>query len=126
MSLVRELPRFSNPGHCIMFAGRRKDERGFYLFDNVVDGPNGDIHIGISGEGLRNIASKHGDRFGIALREDLELAQQARRDAENLLLQAQARIEELESFKASLSGVAAEGFIIKKRTGRPATKTEEN
>src|SRR4051812_5364479 len=72
MSVVRELPRFSVPGHCIMFPGRRRDARGFYLFDTVIDGPNGDVHIGISGEALRTIAQRHGARFGIAKREELD------------------------------------------------------
>lgn len=126
MPRVRELPRFSVPGHCIMFPGRRRDERGFFLFDTVIDGPNGDIHVGISGEGLRKIASQHGAQFGIALREDLNDANTSIDELSVENAELTARVAELEAFKSALSGVAAEGFIIKKRTGRPATKAEEN
>lgn len=124
MPLVRELPRFSQPGHCIMFPGRRRDERGFFMFDTVVDGPNGDIHIGISGEGLRTIAARHGREFGIAPRERLDEAladaAAARAEVDSL----RERVEALESFKTQLAGVAAEGFEVKRRMGRPLKKED--
>jgi len=120
--LVRELPRFSQPGHCIMFPGRRRDDRGFYLFDQVLDGLNGDIHIGISGEGLRAIASKHGTQFGLALREDLDEANRTIDALSAELAEANARLAKLEDFKEHLAGVAAEGFQIRRRQGRPARK----
>lgn len=126
MSRVRELPRFSVPGHCIMYPGRRRDERGFYLFDTVLEGAKGDIHVGISGEGLRNIATKHGAQFGIALREDLVAETARANESDAKVAGLEDRIAELEAFKSALSGVAAEGFIIKKRTGRPATKEGSN
>lgn len=126
MPRVQKLPRYSIPGHCIMFAGRQSDERGFYLFENVIDGPNGDIQVGISGEGLRTIAARHGKEFGLALRKDLEQAIAEADDAEGQLAAANDRIAELEAFKEHLSGVAAEGFVIKKRTGRPAAQREES
>lgn len=124
MSLVRELPRFSNPGHCIMFPGRRRDERGFYLFDSVIDGPHGDIHIGISGEGLRTIAARHGDRFGIALREDLDEMRTALNASMVEVDVLKARLAELEEFKDHLAGVAVEGFVVKRKQGRPAARKE--
>lgn len=125
MSLVRELPRFSVPGHCIMFPGRRRDERGFYLFDVALDGPNGDMLIGISAEGLRTIAGRHGDRLGIAKREDLDEARTNNTELRAQVEALEARVAELEDFKEHLAGVAAEGFDIKKRLGRPNRKGDE-
>lgn len=124
MSRVRELPRFSAPGHCIMFPGRRRDERGFYLFDTILDGVHGDIQVGISSEGLRTIADRHGAEFGIARREDLDDATAAVHSLREEVRELQERIEELEEFKEHLAGVAAQGFDIKRRQGRPAKKDE--
>lgn len=125
MPRVPELPRFSNPGHCIMFPGRRRDERGFYLFETVIDGPNGDVQVGISGEGLRTIALRHGVQFGIALREDLNDAVEvidklrAERDA------LQARVDELESQQERITGLVRDGFQVQRRVGRPPKKEGE-
>lgn len=125
MSLVRELPRFSQPGHCIMFAGRRRDDRGFYLFDNVLDGVNGDVHIGISGEALRTIVARHGRHFGLAWLEDVQRAEAERNEANARVAELESQVAELEQFKESLSGVAAAGFEIKRRQGRPPRKKED-
>lgn len=124
MSVVRELPRFSNPGHCIMFPGRRRDDRGFYLFDQAVDGPNGDILIGISAEGLRTIAGRHGKRFGIAKLEEVEEWRDLALELKNRVLELEEQVEKQEKFKESLAGVAAEGFQIRRRQGRPPVAKE--
>lgn len=125
MPLVRELPRFSQPGHCIMFPGRRRDERGFFLFDTVIQGAHGDIQVGISGEGLRTIAQRYGAQFGLALREELRLADERTREAEAALAEANARIEELEQFKERVAGLAADGFRVQRKLGRPTKKEDE-
>jgi hypothetical protein len=125
MAFVTQLPRFSNPGHCIMFAGRRRDDRGFYLFDNVLDGPGGDLHVGISAEGLRTIAEREGKRLGIVKAEQLE---QAREDADALraeVLQLRTQVEELQKFKDQTAGLVAEGFVVRKKLGRPTTKDDD-
>lgn len=124
MPLVRELPRFSNPGHCIMFPGRRRDERGFYLFDTVIDGPHGDIHVGISGEGLRTIAERHGAQFGIIQREKYDEALKLATDLKSRVLELEDKVAELESFKDRIAGVAADGFRIQRKAGRPAGQKE--
>lgn len=125
MSRVRELPRFSVPGSCIMFPGRRRDERGFYLFDQVLQGAQGDIIVGISGEGLRTIAQRHGEQFGLALREELT-------EAKDEAVRLRARVAELEAENLDLlerqeriAGLARDGFEIKRRQGRPPTKKED-
>lgn len=125
MPRVRELPRFSNPGHCIMFPGRRRDERGFFLFDTVIDGPNGDIHVGISGEALRTIADRHGAAFGIARREELDSALSEVASLRAELDEAEGELAELRDFKERIVGVAAAGFDIKRRQGRPPVKKED-
>jgi hypothetical protein len=122
MSVVRKLPRFSNPGSCIMFPGRTSDERGFYLFDTVVDGPHGDIQVGISGEGLRKIASQHGARFGIAKSEDVDKWRDLALELKNRVLELEEEVDRQRDFKEHLAGVAAEGFQIRRKVGRPAEK----
>lgn len=124
MSRVRELPRFSAPGHCIMFPGRRRDERGFYLFDTVLDGVAGDIRIGISAEGLRVIADRHGAEFGIIQREKYDDAVKLALALKDRVLELEDRVAELEEFKEHISGVATEGFVIKRKQGRPAVRKE--
>lgn len=125
MSVVRELPRFSVPGHCIMFPGRRRDPRGFFLFDTVIDGPNGDVNIGISGEALRTIAGRHGERFGIAQREDLDKWRNLAMELKDRVLELEEQVERQDQFKEHLAGVAAEGFVVRRKQGRPAAKESE-
>jgi hypothetical protein len=125
MPRVRELPRFSNPGHCIMFPGRRRDDRGFYMFDTVIDGPGGDIHIGISGEGLRTIADRHGEQFGIVKREKYDDVLNLALGLKSKVLGLEAQVAELQEFKEHIAGVAAGGFDVKRRQGRPPTKKED-
>lgn len=125
MPRARELPRFSVPGHCIMFPGRRRDDRGFFLFDTVIDGPNGDIQIGISAEGLRTIAGRHGEAFGIIEREKYDAAVKLALDLKNKVLELEEQVAELEAFKEHIAGVAAGGFDVKRRQGRPPVKKED-
>jgi len=108
-----------------MFPGRRRDERGFYLFDTVIDGPNGDIHVGISGEGLRTIADRHGKEFGIAKREDLDDATQLATSLKEQVAELEAQVAELEQFKSRIAGLTADGFDVKRRQGRPPRKEGE-
>lgn len=124
MPRVRELPRFSKPGDCIMFPGRRRDERGFFLFDRPLDGPNGDMVVGISGEGLRTIAARHGASFGIALAEDVAAEHDINVELEARVAELEAEVDDLRSFKEGVTGLAIHGFDVKKRQGRPAVKKE--
>lgn len=125
MSAIRELPRFSVPGSCIMFPGRRRDERGFYMFDQVLDGAKGDIVVGISGEGLRTIAEKHGERFGIIKREKYDEAVTLSLELKNMIQEQEAELEELRAFKERVSGLTADGFKIVRRQGRLPKKEED-
>lgn len=124
MPRVRELPRFSVPGHCIMFPGRRRDDRGFFLFDSIIDGPNGDVHVGISAEGLRTIADRHGKEFGIVRREELDQAREVVRAAQAEIEELREQVEALQEFKDRISGLATDGFEIKRKMGRPPVKKE--
>lgn len=125
MPLVRELPRFSNPGHCIMFPGRRRDERGFYLFETVIDGPHGDIQVGISGEALRTIAERHGTRFGIVKREKYDKVVQRSLELKNRVLELEQENEALKEQQDRIAGLVADGFKVQRKMGRPAKKEDE-
>ena len=126
MPRVPELPRFSSPGHCIMFPGRRRDERGFYLFETVLEGPaGGDTQIGISGEGLRTIAERHGEQFGIVKREEMEEWRTLALELKNRVLELEAENDELKDFKERIAGFAADGFKLQRKQGRPAARRED-
>ena len=124
MSVTRELPRFSVPGSCIMFPGRTKDDRGFFLFDTTLDGANGDIRVGISGEGLRTIAKRHGERFGIIEREKYDNAVNVALELKNRVLELEEQVAELEGFKERIAGLAADGFKVNRKQGRPVAQKE--
>lgn len=122
--IAAEMPRFSVPGHCLMFPGRRRDPRGFFMFDTVLDGPTGDMHVGISAEGLRTIADRHGARLGIARVEELEAARTHESEMADRLATAEAELAELRDFKEKVVGLTADGFKIQRRQGRPPVNRE--
>lgn len=118
MPIVAKPDRFSS---CIIIPGRMSDPDGFVTEHREIDGLMGPVKVYFSVAGLRQLAQRY-PKVGLVPRDELIRAREYAERMDAQLEQANARIAELEAFKASVAGVTREDYQIRRPIGRPKEK----
>lgn len=105
----------------LIIPGRTSDPKGFIDLLSSVDGLRGPVAKVLSVTGLRDLAAKH-PQIGLVTAETLEKAEAYSRELEDALLDANARVAELEEQAGKIAGLVKYGFVVKKVMGRPPVK----
>lgn len=115
------VPKPDRFGSDAIIAGRVSDPDGFITEHRALEGLHGDITLYFSVAGLRQMAAKH-PQVGLVSKKEFDDAWNLILGLKNKVLEAEARVAELEAFKASVAGITREDYHIRKPMGRPKEK----
>lgn len=118
MQFVRKPDRF---GSDAIIPGRVADEDGFVDVQNTIDGLRGPVPIYLSVSGLRLIAERY-PQVGLASRTAMSNAADLAEARWRQVQELEARNAELETQLERISGLAADGFTVVRKQGRPPKK----
>lgn len=114
MSVFTSKPdRFSSD---LILAGRVSDEGGFIDLQNPLDMPSGFKQALLSITGLRQLAAKH-PQIGLVPAEHLAAAEDRLAELEAEISRLQEVVTTHEEREARITGLAADGFTVTRRTG---------
>lgn len=121
MSLATpKLSPYNAPSYDVFSPARREDERGYVLGAPLDGGQSYVPWIGLST--VRELALANPKAVGLVPAEQLYSARNDHAAALTEIQQLRQRVEELEAAQERIAGLAADGFHVVKKQGRPVKK----
>lgn len=111
---------YTAPNYDVFSPARRSDPLGIILGAPLDGGQSYTPWIGLST--IRELALAHADKVGLVEASRLYSSRNDHAAALTEIQQLRARVAELEAKDERIAGLAAEGFTVVKKAGRPAKK----